>query len=613
MHFHRICLFLIAVLVPSCIFESDDENYKVVDPTATITPIQIDLELQDDTVDVFGQTFFKYDIKGFEPARNYIITFFTEKVAGTPWLSEFKGEIEYHPEIDSGYVKATLRVETRSGTNSLADQLGLEKIVFERSWILNIYTKLPREPKITSIGRENGSLKVSWEKYDKINFHSYMVIRIKGSKYTVEKTIADPDSSFYFDNAYVGGEVMYSVVTKVKGGGFSSGPFETYNDENVATLVKYERADNNNTKISWSASRYPDNVGRYDIYEGIFPNSTGDLIYSTTNPLDTVFAFLSRFGKPAYIKVFTYSKLNNPDPEFVSSNDMEYLNGEKIEPYENIFFAATKNRYFTRDKNFINAYSLNNELINKVEIPAPMNLFSVTKNERELIGVYENKLYSWDAVTLQLNYVQDLSPLLGDNQIVTGIGATIDNKVLLCKSPNGSMNGNLIIYDPDLQTIENEYTGLPAETILELSPSGTYVMGRGYSSYTRILKLRNDNTLQSIFTALSSDKVFFNPSNEGQVIIGSSFSHPDGTVYIQDIETWQLVERIHTPPLITYDMNPQSGYIVGRLDDGTGILQVYDYKNQKELFRAALGSSPFLTIQHGYLYSREGARIKIDE
>jgi len=605
-------LCLTSVILTSCIFEPDeDDNFKVVDPNPTVAPLQIDLALADDTVDVSGPTYFEYDIKGFESSRNYTIVFITEDASSFPVPREFKGQLQYSPNIDSGYVKATLRVSTRSGTQSLADRVGLEQVVFERSWTLNVYTRLPKEAKAT-IMPDEGSLKVSWDEYNKKNFQSYKVIRIQGSKYTLEKTITDPDSSFYIDKAYVGGEVKYSMVTEVKGGGFSSGPFTTYDDKTTPELVKYEPAPNSKLKLSWSSSRYSRNVGRYDVYESSSPDGVGDLVYSTNDPSDTSFTFLPKFGRPSYINIYTYSKVNNPEPEYVHSINVEYVNGEKTEPSESIYFDPARNRYFIKHKNYLSAYTIDqNQLVAKKEVPEYMSSFAISKDGDEIFGVFGNQLYSWNVTDLQTNYLRDLSSLLQPNQYIAGIGTTTDSKLLLSKSLDGLGHATLVIYDPGLQIVEQEYTGAIVSTTLEISTDGKYIISQSLG-YSRVSKLENNNTITNGLTA-TAQNMFFNPSDESQVIIGSDHPHPDGSVYIQDIETWQLIERRHTPPMVVAATDLQSGCVVGRLDDGSGNSIVYDFINQKEIVRFANASSFRLALSQGYLYSMDGVRIKLPQ
>ncbi|HMG88499.1 MAG TPA: hypothetical protein VK589_00515 [Chryseolinea sp.] len=522
-------LCLISVVMTCCIFEPDgDDNFKVVNPNSAVAPLQIDLAIADDTVDVSGPTYFGYDIKGFEPSRGYILLFITEGASSAPVMTEFNGELQYTPDIDSGYVKATIRVMTRSGTQSLADRLGLEQIVFERSWTLKVFTRLPKEARAI-VRPEQGSLKVSWDKYNKQNFKAYKVIRIHGSSYSVEKTITDPDSTFYFDRAFVGGEVQYSIVTEVIYGGFSSGPFTTFDDQETPELVKYEPAGNGKLKLSWSSSRYPLNVRGYDILESNSPNGSGDLIYSTNDPNDTSFLYLPRFGQVGYINIYTYSKVNEYSNS-VHSKNVEYVHGEKIEPYESIYFDPAGNKYFVKTKNYLSAYTIDQNLfVAKTEVPEFMSSLDISKDGAEIFGVFEDQLYSWNTANLQTNYQRDLSSLLLANQYIVGVGTTKDSKLLLSKSIDWSGHANLLFYDPVLQVVEDEYTGALASTVMELSANGDYMISQSLG-YTRMSKLEDNKTVTNGVTA-TSQNTFFNPYDETQIIIGIDHPNPE-EVYI---------------------------------------------------------------------------------
>ena len=611
MYATRACLYLSALLVTSCVFEPDeDDNFHVVNPDAEVEPIQIDLDLAGDTVEVYSAAYFKYDISGFDPSKHYTILFLAESENQSK--QQFSGEIYYYPQIDSGYVKATLRVFTRAGTNSLADRLGAEHAVYERSWILHVYRRAPRPVKIISIARSEGALKVTWEKYDKINFQQYNLIRKRGYSTEWVKTITDPDSAFYIDHNYVGGEISYQIILLTKSGDNSQGIISTYTD-NVPELVHYEYASESQLKIYWSASRYPANLKRYEIYEGAaYSGSTENLIYSTTNPKDTTFTFLPPFGKPGSITVKSYGTLAQYDPEVVYS-EKEYVFGEKIEPFEHIYFASSINRYFTIYQGKLRAFTVNgNQLMAETPYtlsvsPPPLILSKDNTELLTIVGV--NTILSFDTQTLQIKEETNLSSLLAAGEYFQGLGITADNKLLLSKS-TGIAGGNLLFYNRDTHTVEKEYTGVGVRRYLELyEKDNDYVLGIGNGTY--VFKLGPGNASTYVY-ASSTEEGHFDPANDYQVIAGTDEPLTQGSILRWDFKNGVPMGQTVTPLIRTLDMDVEANQIVGAMTDGGSVAgTVFDYKNQLTLMRCSKLTGYVLRLNQNYLYSGNGVRLKL--
>jgi len=602
-------LWLAGWVLMGCVFHPDDEdNFKVVNPEVVIAPFQVNLNLADDTVNVLGQMVFQFTITNLDPKLQYDVVFGIEDRSFS--FRQLSGTFTYDPPSMIGYQTLRMQVFIRSGTGSLADRFEAELIVYELAWVLRIDTKPPDVLNFTVIKPDKGSLKLEWPKYSRINFKSYRIIKISGANYT-SFVINDPDSTFFYDAAYVGGEAFYQLLVEVKNNSASSGAFKLYRDDVIPGLIKTEIGSlpSPSLKIFFSSSRYPANVDHYEVYETYNPSMPGNLLFSTTNPTDTVFTMKPVFGKAKYIYVTTVAKRNSPYTEFVVSKPKEYVYGEKISEFETILFAPKKDRFYTvaYSASTLHAFTISgNEAKGTLNVPY-FTLLQISPAQDKIIGLRSNKLFFWDALTLSLLNELDLSPLLVDEQYFNGFGLTTDNRLLLSKATHSNGNGNLVVYDLSTQTILKEYTGFGQNRYIELSDDGNFV--RSYGSYfPKIKRIENDQLSLVGLVVNPTDQLFFNPENQSQAIHGSYYPMLGGSIRIQNIDSWEVVATISTPPIRINSMDIASG-IAGGLKADEFIYQVFDYKNQTLLWEGLTYQLP--QVHGDYMYSSNGARLKI--
>jgi hypothetical protein len=596
------------VLTAGCVFNPDgDDNFKVVNPEVVIAPFQVDLNFADDTVNVFGQMVFQFTITNLDPKLQYYVIFGIDDRSFS--FRQLSGSFTYDPPLITGYQTLKMQVFIRSGTGSLADRLESEFIVYEQSWVLKIDTKAPDVLNFTVIKPDKGSLKLEWPKYSRLNFKSYRINKISGFTYT-SFVISDPDSSFFYDEAYVGGEASYQLLVEAKNNSASSDSFVSYSDE-IPTMIKTEMGSLPSTslKIFFSSSRYPANMDHYEVYETSDASMPGTLLFSTSNPTDTLFTMKPIFGKARYIYIATVAKRNGQYTESVVSTPKEYVYGEKINDFETILFATNKDRFYTvaYSASTLNAFTISgNEAKGTLDMPE-YTLLQISPAQDKLIGLRSNKLFFWDALTLSLLDVLDLSSLLLEDQYFNGFGLTTDNRLLLSKTTDNNGNGNLVVYDLTTRIVLNEYTGFGQSRYIELSDDGNLV--RSYGLYfPKIKRIENNQISLSGLTVNPDDQLFFNPENQTQAIHGSYYPLTGGSIRIWNIDTWEVIAIISTPSMRINSMDIVSG-IAGGLKADEVIYQVYDYKNQKLLWEGV----PYQSAQvHGdYIYSSNGARLKI--
>lgn len=606
-----ICL-VTTFFLTSCLFHPDDDNnFKKVTPPAPVKIAKIDLMAAADTIDVFGPTEFSYKITGLEKNRTYYkeIDFYEGSNNGGQFtLNDSVGTQLFDPPNVQGWGKVTITVTTDPNTHSLADNFGLENIVFQRSWVLRIDTTVPGPLPITGFTREKGSLKVTWKKYEHENFLSYTLMRMLSGSYMEVKTIYDSDSAFYLDTDYVGGEATYWVISRNRDQVYASGDMTKYNDTIASQLTTYQNLPDGKMKINWSASRYPANVTQYEIYEG---SIRGDetLLYTTKDATDTSLVFTPYFGESRFIRVRTYGHSLSGTyytDNSVSSKMKEYVDGEKIptQKYNAILFASSKNRYYTITDNLLSAFSEDkNKLIVSKTIPSDVENFQMSPDETQIVYAKGTQVFFLDVQTLQQLKSIDLSAFV--SMPIIGVGFTPDNNLLLSVASDFDYTAALLVVDPSTGSVIKQYSNFRRGSTIVASPSGNrFITFDGNGSQGCFVGTATGTALTIL---PESGKSFFNPENEAEVIVAFASPQNGGNIIYSNLDDWSFIKRINTPRLYTMDTDLTNGYIAGS-QENVGEIVIFDYINQATLLTLQPGVYPAVTLHNGYIYSNYGTR-----
>jgi len=589
-----------AMLFASCIFNpSDDDNLTYVNPDYAIAPVEISLLEAGDTIEIGGPVTFHYDVSGYDPGKPYVIAFHAGEFHQL--LNDFSGSINYEPGIMKDYLEASLTVSTNSGTHSLADRNSQERIFYERKWILDVNTQDPTEgPEITSIVQRDGTLQISWKKHVGANFKSYSVYR-NGS---LIATTEDANVTSVADGTYLGGETSYSVKITVASGAYAWGIPVNYAAE-VPKLLKWQPTADGRLKAYWSASRFPENFQRYDVYAWRNGGVIGTPEYSTTHVPDTTCSFTPVFGSEQFFTVLTYPKVFGA-ASFPTEGVARYLYGEETEPYQVIAVAPGANRYFTRDDEILRAFTIDtNELIASAPIDRLIHKLIVSVDENTIIGLghFGDTLYEWAAADLQLKNEVDMLDVFGIHAV--SIGSAGNDLLLIGK---GSSTGNsIVLYNTQTGVIEKEYFGnVELGLTLQQSSDGRFLIIKDWNN-SRLVKMETNNTITEL-SSLTTTNVFFDPQDDTKIVIGSKTERNEGAVYVQDRATLDLLNNIQTPPMTISNLDPVEGIVFGRLTDDSGDFVAFDYKDQK-LLKRLKPTSESLELSGNYLYSPYGARL----
>jgi hypothetical protein len=607
-----VLILLCFIMLSGCLFQPDmDDNFNEIDSEIFVAPFEITLDQAADTIPVFFATDFSFSISNLDPSLQYDVRIFSDLLSGVSIYNKLSGVFNYSPPDLTGYDVLHLQVVIKSGTGSLADKLGAENIVFEQSWVLHVDTNPPDETVITSIKADDGSLRIEWPKYKRINFKNYRVNKIKENEY-YSYVITDPDSSFFYDKSFVGGRASYQVVIESLSNTYSVSSTKTYEDLEVPTLIKYEQGSNSSRdlKIFFSSSRYPENISHYEVYETYAPNTYGGDLLGSFHVRDTVFSIEPVFGKSKYIYITTISKQAGNYPESVTSLPKEYTYGEKISPFEKILFSRLKNRYYSlaSGSSILKTFSITtNEKIGEITLPNSGAGIQLSLDESKIIALVNDKVFFWDSQTLAFLEEIDFKFLLTAQEYIIGFGTANNNRLLLNKTSNSNNLGSLLLFDLNTRLLIKQFSGLSPSTNLELSIDEKFIRTYGYG-FKKISSIKDDQISATGLT--TTDLIFFNPQNQSQAILGYSSAIQTGSILISDILTWEVISRFYTQSMRVYSMDIESGLAAGLRENEFKYL-VFDYLNQNILWE---GQTYNIPIVHGnYIYSTEGVRLKIME
>lgn len=321
--------FLIFVI--SCNYEPDGIFITKLEPPST-TGISITLDSYDgDQILLNKLTKFDYRIitngKSLIESRVY----FNNQAIWTS--SNIASSFELNPEsMTSGSYILRIEAELVSGSGSMAEKLGAEiiKIITEKTVIVD--NDIPDEPTdpdaiaIVSVENYEGTIKISWNRYNKSNFQHYVVSRndidengvvINSINFNI---ITDANQIFINDYSYLWGRSIYYVTLAAANKTYKSPGFSY--EHPYKPVLFTEISNQGDVKILWpSISSIQNNFGGYklDIMDdsgGIIQTTT----FEKTNVIDTVVVTNIpnfKFGKFYKLKLSIYSYINPFNPKII--------------------------------------------------------------------------------------------------------------------------------------------------------------------------------------------------------------------------------------------------------------------------------------------------------
>ena len=281
----------IAVLFYSCEYPLKDENFVEVS-NQPISSIIVNLEATGDTIILATNLSLRYSLT-FPKTVKYQVNAFVndQKVFTSQNLSDM---IPLTPEsYPDGIYEFKLQVISGSGTGSVAEALGYEALVFELKKVVIVEKSAAQKVKVLEVKVIDGLARVRWEKYPKVNFASYTLVRNGMTLGTLSERflINDRNQTTFTDSTYIGGEAKYFLLTRVVGKEYFYAEGDQYSFKvDRPTIVSFSSVDDK-VIVKWTK---PKLYGAFQSYV-LRETYTNPKLFESTNLNDTTFT-INNFG-----------------------------------------------------------------------------------------------------------------------------------------------------------------------------------------------------------------------------------------------------------------------------------------------------------------------------
>lgn len=325
-------------------FEPKDSNYK--DIPIDIPQQEITISAGTDTLYMFGETkiYFNLDLKGkkFEKINIYIDSAYYKAVTSQNYM------ILNTEKFSNGNHILTLELVSHSGTNSLADLLDSEFIIYRKNITMTIDNLVHVKTfHIIGFNIENGILRINFDRYPYANFQGYLVYKLTIENNTIveslKDTIFDSQTNYWLDNEYQTGRVAYRVnllaanqIVKGKAKAMVM---------TVPSVTGITINNQNKAQITWTRSPFYNSFSNYQIERCI-----ADTIQNVPEPVSTIYSVTDTnytdddfgFGNLVYYRILTENKKG----EQLSSQWYPVFLGNKIDVFSNIKYIPALNSYY---------------------------------------------------------------------------------------------------------------------------------------------------------------------------------------------------------------------------------------------------------------------------
>lgn len=400
--------------------------------------------------------------------------------------SEAKGVFGFDPApFGIGSKKMTMRVITSSNTGSIADLVGGEALIYEKSWNILMDGGSPNQIEITRISNNKGALRIEWEPYTRFNFHKYVLYKNYGSlepdynKHIVAE-ITDQNQTYFDDLSFIGGTGIYWVEVQASNkSAFSDKKTFTYAFPKLDTL--WVRGDS--ARFAWRKNPFKKAVRQIKLTSVEVYYNTTTTYFSTNDADDTTLVVRNlKFGMPMKYKLWTYpeQEIRFGNDDQVLTSDISFGIGKSIPKSSRILCSPTENYVFLWDGESFSKLDMGARKIVASEKGSNFFTWSISNYDGSLLTQYYSTLTGYDKDNLQVKYKYQSvdfgfdsfwnSSITKDNRIAGPIGAYFGRY---------DLNENRLLFtEKDL-----EYS------IYEFSPDGNYAFDLEYLTGGKIVNV----------------------------------------------------------------------------------------------------------------------------
>jgi hypothetical protein len=250
---------MVAAILNACTFQPEEEYFEKIEQGTAQYAVFLNEYSEVDTIRIYGYTQFTYSMSlsqgEFQKAE---VLLDGDMIHSGGSIGYFAIDYRY---LTTGYYELKLQFEATSGTGSMADNEGVEKVEVWRKWVLEIYVDLPSEPVVTAEIKDGYAI-VSWTPYTGKKFLHYILTVYPQTFDQKTIVINDPAQTQWVDSSYVGGWTNYGVMVKNLVG--DSGQGYGYVNFSLEPVGEFNAEDSTIT-VSWTTSPLAGPFKQYSI------------------------------------------------------------------------------------------------------------------------------------------------------------------------------------------------------------------------------------------------------------------------------------------------------------------------------------------------------------
>lgn len=304
-------LVIVSSIITSCEYRLDSQNFRNLQKPDSTYAIQVEI-----TPDEFPKVleepvlikyrFFPTDLSllGVRILLDDNYTLFeSTKTQDSLLVSPY--------DFDPGNRKLSIEFITDSKSESLADLVGYETIVFRRDWEFYKPDICYSGICIKKVFNDNGILKLKWDTTSLPGFRKYKIKKMceffDSTRIIAE--ITNRNQTEYYDREYFGGWVDYSVGAEMENGTFYSLAASAYY---LFPRLEVLWVRDNYIQMYWNKSAFNKVVLGYEL-SCTNSDTTSSVLYTTDNPMDTTYLLN---GIPTYnlVKYTLRVKIQSTEP-----------------------------------------------------------------------------------------------------------------------------------------------------------------------------------------------------------------------------------------------------------------------------------------------------------
>ncbi len=559
-----LAFLLKTLLLIGCDYHFSDEHVSNLQPPTDFMELELNFLNSGDTIELFSPQTIVYNFTTLRDKFLYGWFYMGNK----EWeLSSESGFIQVSPDdFPPGYNVLKLQIYFKSGSGSMADQVGAEVYLVEHSWVFLSDNRPTPVLALSHHTNENGFLTLTWTPHENYNFNSYRLQRNGYNIPSFNKTFQHRDSLTFVDSCFFAGHVSYTIRAISKGSAGTGGTDENssveLNLEKPVMQIKIISPDS--IHISWNRHHYN------ALYNLRFDSSVEDDSYIIYASSDTsAVAPLPLFGWPSHFILSSYPAYCCD--HFSGSN---FTDIQPAHPGERLVNSSNARYAYNINENVV--YTINNQ--NKL---ISFDMESLDTISQYLISDYagspplSTSINSATIAAIGRNYFyifQD-SNLVNPEEIY--FSNNMNHAVFLKLTENGYIanlhSGHLMLFDissgqmvayqlvPSAPGIRCDISVDASFTAFHSNPFGLWIYHNNNYSFEETL-VNNLPYSSCLFHPTMPDKIFLVP------LLGNILelrSLPDFSL----LQSWQL---------------PFIGMNIGNIDPYTGYMLLF-HSNERQI------------------------------